>query len=164
MTKEQRAKAAGAVALLALALFALLYGVAIIQTLQQPVVDPPRPPSFGAIFTTIATTLSGAVGGVVAVAFGVTLPAGGTRTFATTDLGSWFRSSMAALGEFLWPKGGSAAANVARLYIIIYLAIAVLALLVVIRNEAVAPELLKNLVLVAIGLIAAVASSLFVRK
>lgn len=166
MTKAQKHRLAAGIAILLLIAYVLLYvGAMIVTWNTSQAGDDPRPADFGGLFTWAATFLSGVVGGIVAVAFGVSLPDPNTRDTLVTQqgVGDWLQQAIATLGGWLWPSQSSAA-NVARLYVLAYILVAALAFIVAIFREKVAPDMLTTLPTVALGLGGAVVTAYFGRK
>lgn len=169
MSKEDRLRAAGIVAIVFLAAFAFCYLAAAWITWNTATVlgadGKAVRADMGGFLTLIATTTGGSVGAVVAFAFGVTLPsdpgglAGVRRTWR-----EWGNKAIGTLGLWLLPTNVSLQRVVAWLFFLVYLIVVVIVALVVGARSSVTPDLLQNLVLTALGIGVAVIGANFARE
>jgi hypothetical protein len=138
------------VALVALLGFLYFFGGLVITALLAS-----QKPSVDTTLTSLATILSGLVGGIVAAGFGQkppNPPGGGRR----------WRRNFSALGNFV--QGGldwGSKEFIGSVYAIVYVVLGVLAIYCAYFRSDLAPDLLKNLANVTLGLFIAIITAFF---
>jgi hypothetical protein len=138
------------IALVALIGFMYFFGALIIG-----VVFTPKPPTFTVDQITLATILSGLVGGIVAAGFGQKLPSnngGGNRVgIKISALGGFVQAG------FDW----TSKEFIGSIYAAVYVILGLLAIFIAYFRADVAPDLLKNLANVTLGLFIAILTAFF---
>jgi hypothetical protein len=131
---------------LAIAAFAVLFTMAIVQVWQA---TPGKPPQYSDPYLYVATGLAALVGGIFAVAFGVKKTSGGPSTTNFTTLGSL-------------PSGPvSAAAILGGIYALVYVAVGVAALATWVLKPDEVSDLVKNLGTTFLGLALPIVAAFF---
>jgi hypothetical protein len=180
MSPAQRRFVAGVLALLALAFFVGLYVYALAFAWRSHKADEKL--SDAAVY--FGTILSGLIGGVVAMIFNEKLPDAPGRSLGgdaappppphppaapgdatavppQTPSASGLRAGKIALETSIKPTSGDALSYISVAYVLVYFLAGMAALITFIIQQDKTPEVVKNLALVSIGLLVAVARSFF---
>lgn len=129
-----------ALALLSIAGYAIVSAIAILAV-WNAVENAPTP---GEPLTYIFTALAGLVGGIVAVAFGVSPPSG--------KLGGLSNLSTSGLSAQEW---------IGAVYVVVYLVIGLAAVVTWFIHDPLTSELVKNLAVVTVGMIIPIVAGYF---
>lgn len=130
-----------ALAVLAILGYAIVGGIALVDVWNAQGDVAPTP---GEPLTYVFTALAGLVGGIVAVAFGVSPPG--------QKLNGLGNVSTAGLSAQQW---------IGALYVVVYLLVGLTAVVIWFMKEPVTSELVKNLAVVTVGMIIPIVAGFF---
>ena len=134
-------------ALVAIVAFALIFFDGISDVLDASPADPPVP---GEGLLYVSTAIASLVGGIVAVGFGVPLPANGPDALTNRGL---LAGSIRGLGSITWPTLADVRQWIGAIYAIVYIIFGIAATVVWIAKADETSSLVKNLAMTFVGLV-----------
>jgi hypothetical protein len=154
---------AAIVAVIVIGGFAFLYGYGIYLCLTA---QDGKPPEFNPPYVYVATALAGLVGGIAAMVFNEKLPDAPKPNPpapqpAASPSASGLAAGMAAFKDTFSFSASNFLSTMSTVYVLVYFAAALLAIVTWIKMSDHTPDLIKNLALIGIGLFVAIARSFF---
>lgn len=136
-------------AILAIIAFIILYSIAMVSSWTSDTM-----PVFGASFQYLATALCGLVGGFAAKGLGTQVPQTGTISLQNQSRLSLLAERLKGVGTVVWPMDSEKIkAWLGGFYILVFALFGIIAALTWAIREATTAEMVKNLAILALGIL-----------